>query len=56
MNFDHTYISKIENGKASLPDLDILLKWSFFVGAKKIIEDYVISYPAPVEAQPKRAA
>jgi len=56
LNFDHTYISKMENGKAPLPELDILLKWAFFVGAKAVIEEYVISYPAPVKEVPQRAA
>ncbi len=57
LNFDHTYISKIENDKAPLPELDILLKWSFFVGAKAVIANYVISYPVPVaEAPPQKAA
>lgn len=56
LNYDHTYISKIENNKASFPDLDTLLKWAFYVGAKDIIVNYVVSYPAPTTKAPKKAA
>jgi len=57
LHLDHTYISKIENGKAPLPELDTLLKWAFYVGAKKVIESYVISYPGrPAVALPKKKA
>lgn len=57
LNYDHTFISKLECGKASLPDLDTLLRWAFYVGAKRIIENYVISYPASAaEAPPQQAA
>jgi transcriptional regulator with XRE-family HTH domain len=55
LKFDHTYISKIETGKAPLPDLEVLLKWAFYVGAKKVIENYVISYPAST-VEPQKAA
>jgi transcriptional regulator with XRE-family HTH domain len=56
LNYDHSYISKVENSKAPSPDLDTLLKWAFYVGAKEVIVNYVISYPVPTTTVPKKAA
>lgn len=55
--FDHTYVSKMENGKAPMPDLDILLKWAFFVGCKNVVVNYVVEYPgwAATAALPEKA-
>jgi len=55
LNYDHSYISRLEAGIGN-PDLDTLLKWAFYVGAKSVIAEYVISYPAPAKEMPQRAA
>lgn len=56
--FDHTYVSKMEGEKAPMPELDILLKWAFYVGCKDVIIRYVVEYPGRVAemAPPQKAA
>lgn len=58
LNYDHSYISKLESSKAPMPNLETLLKWSFFLGCKDVIANFVIEYPGQVAvtAQPKKVA
>lgn len=57
LNFDHTYISKMENGLAPMPELGKLLRWATLVGTRKVVLNYVKNYPFYGTVNPpKRAA